>query len=781
MKTSLFLLISIFITLSHASSTKTILDLSFDHKNIGKSTLSYEDKSAKMNFTQIKNLPDNKFIQLKKSVDTQLFTRSAFWYKFDVNNNQKAPLKRLIVITVPWIDTINIYVEDKNTQLSAYKGGDSLPFENRTIKHTFVNFEHEFAPGSSKVYIQVKTKDPFIVPISILKSLTFLEDEVVHSNYTGFIYGIIIAMLLYNLVLFLNLKARFYAFYVLYLSIFLAMHASYNCYTFKWLFFNNPELQNWAESTTIFLFSIAGLLFAQSFLNLKKHFPALNLTTNYLIVFYISTMLITSLLGYHYHVMFAIGLTVIFSLYVFSIALYSFINGNSYARFFLFGTTAGLIGTSITALTVMAILPYSDTGFHAVDYGTVIDTVMLSLALADRMKIIQNEKLSAENETKKAIEAKKAKDEFLSNMSHEIRTPMNAILGFVKILRKNIRDKENLSYLNIIYTSSQTLLHVINDILDLSKIESGKLKINKYSFNPYHELGYISKFFALNAQEKSIELISHIEENVPLSLEGDLVRIRQIIFNFISNAFKFTPDNKKIYINVKYQYGTLLISVVDEGIGISIEDQKKIFNAFEQADNSSTRKYGGTGLGLFISHKLAKLMSGEITLKSKNGEGSTFTISLPVAESKSDNITISTEEKNHSETDDKTMKLSGDILIAEDNKTNQLLVKLLLDEYGLKYTVANDGLESVDIYKSSSFDLILMDDHMPNMSGVEAFKEIRDYEKKSGLNPTPVVALTANVMEDDIKRFSEAGMDDFLAKPLDNSELYRVLKRFCKT
>jgi len=781
MKISLYFLISVFITLSHASSTKTALDLSFDHRNIGKSIVSYEDKSAKMNFTQIKNLPDNKFIQLKKSVDSQLFTKSAFWYKFNVNNNKKTPLKRLIVISVPWIDTINIYVEHKNTQLSAYEGGDTIPFENRTIKHTFVNFEHQFPPGSSKVYIQVKTKDPFVVPISIVKNLTFLEEEVVHSNYTGFIYGIIIAMLLYNLVLFFSIKARFYAFYVLYLSMFLAMHASYNCYTFKWLFFDNPELQNWAESTTIFLFSIAGFLFAQSFLNLKKHFPALNLTTNYLILFYISTMLITSMLGYHYHVMFAIGLTVPFSLYVFSIAFYSLINGNSYARFFLFGTSAGLIGTSITALTVMAVLPYSNAGFHAVDFGMVVDTVMLSLALADKMKITQNEKLIAENETKKAIEAKKAKEEFLSNMSHEIRTPMNAILGFIKILRKNIRDEENLSYLNIIYTSSQTLLHVINDILDLSKVESGKLKINKYSFNPYSELSYISKLFALNAQEKSIELVSKIEKNIPVSLDGDLTRIRQIVFNFISNAFKFTPDNKKIYIDVRYEYETLLISVIDEGIGISAEDQKKIFNAFEQADNSATRKYGGTGLGLSISHKLAKLMNGEITLKSKEGEGSTFTLSLPVVESKSDKTTVSTEQKSQSKTDDKIMQLSGHILIAEDNKTNQLLVKLLLDDYGLKYTVANDGLESVDIYKSSSFDLILMDDHMPNMSGVEAFKEIRDYEKKNGLSPTPVVALTANVMEDDIKRFSETGMDDFLAKPLGNNELYRVLKRFCKS
>lgn len=772
MKKVIFLFVFFFLTLSYSSDTQRVVNLAVQNYNIGKSISVFEDSSAEMDFEQISNLAADKFTPLNKVIDSRLFTTSAFWYKFDVLNEQDTPQKRLIFFGIPWLDNIKIIVINKDAELSTYIGGDVLAFNNRTLNDHRPNFEHEFMPGKSRVYVQVKTRDPFIVPISVIDSLSFLEKKADESNFTGFIYGIIVALLLYNLVLYLSMRARYYAFYVLYLSMFILAHSSYNCYTFKWILYDYPEIQNWAESTGIFLFTISGLLFAQSFLNLKKYFPSLYVATNYLIVFYISTMIFTSFLGYHYHIMFSIGLTVIYSLFVFGIAFYSLAKGNHYARFFLLGASAGLVGTSATALTVMAFIPYSDFGLHALDYGMVIDAVLLSLALADRMKISQDEKHTAEKKAKKAIEAKKAKEEFLSNMSHEIRTPLNAILGFIQILKKNTKDEKNLSYINTIYSSSQSLLHVINDILDFSKIENEKLTIDKHSFDPKYEFEQVSKLFEIDANSKSINLYSHIDENIPNFLEGDLIRIKQIMFNFLSNALKFTPKNKNVYINIFYKDNILSISIKDEGIGLSKEAQSKIFNAFEQADNSTSRKYGGTGLGLSISSKLCKLMDGKITLNSKEGEGSTFTLSLPINEFKS-----SVEGELFKDFNE-PRNLQGNILIAEDNKTNQMLIKILLDEYGLKYHIANDGLEAVQAYTDSKFDLILMDESMPNMSGVEAHIKIKEYEKKHKLKAIPVVALTANVMEEDRKRFIEVGMEDFLAKPIDSKELDRVLNKF---
>lgn len=773
-----YLLIFFFITLSEASSSQQALDLSQKNRNIGKSLLYFEDKSAKMDFEQIKDLPQDAFKPLNRDVDSQLFTTSAFWYKFDVYNKETTPIKKLIVIGIPWIDSVKIHIESKNSKLWVYEGGDTFAYKNRSLDHVNTNFEHEFGSGYSSLYVQIKTLDPFIVPISVMDSSEFLQDEIVHSNYTGFVYGIIMAMLLYNLILFFRIKIAYYGFYVLYLGLFLVMNASYNCYTFKWFFYDYPTIQNWFESTFIYLFSIGGILFAQSFLNLKNSFARLNLVTNYLLLVYVTIMIVTFFIGYRYHVAFAISLTVLFSLYVFGITIYSILMGNHYAKLFLLAITAGLLGTLVTALTVMALIPYTEIGLHAVDYGMIIDTILLSFALADRFKATQEEKLLAEGRTQKALAAKKAKEEFLSNMSHEIRTPMNAILGFINLLKKSIKDEKNLSYLNIILSNSKTLMHVIDDILDLSTIESGKLVINKHFFHPHKELEYVSKLFEPTAKEKSIELISNIDPNIPYCLEGDLLRIKQIIFNFLSNAFKFTPQDKKIFIDIAYKDSTLTVSVKDEGIGIPLDAQKRIFGAFEQAGYRSGEKYGGTGLGLSISLKLAHLMGGDISLSSKEGQGSTFTLSLPLENCESGEIEYLKEEGSELEDNFDYSNLCGNVLVAEDNKMNQMLMEILLQEYSLNPTIAEDGLEVVKLFNSSKFDLILMDESMPNMTGIEAIYKIREHESKNALKPTPIVALTANVMEEDREKFFEAGADDFIAKPIDMAELNRVLKRF---
>ncbi len=385
------------------------------------------------------------------------------------------------------------------------------------------------------------------------------------------------------------------------------------------------------------------------------------------------------------------------------------------------------------------------------------------------------------NAKERALEAKKVKEEFLSNMSHEIRTPMNAILGFVKVLQKNTTDKKNLSHLKIIENSSQTLLYIINDILDLSKIESGKLTIDKHPFNPPLEFNQAVELYKLIAQEKSINLLVNIDKDIPVCLEGDLIRIKQIMFNLLSNALKFTQENKSIFVDIIYKAKDSLldISVKDEGIGMSPEAQTKIFNAFEQADNSTTRKFGGTGLGLSISSKLAKLMDGEILLESKEDVGSTFTLSIPVEVCTEDVEALSLSNSNN-DIDEQDIKFTGKVLIAEDNKMNQMLLTILLDDYELEYKVANDGVEAVEAFKDSKYDIVLMDENMPNMTGLKALEQILEYEKENQLTHTPVIALTANVMQEDKERFKDAGMDEFLAKPIDTKELERVLKQFLK-
>lgn len=367
-----------------------------------------------------------------------------------------------------------------------------------------------------------------------------------------------------------------------------------------------------------------------------------------------------------------------------------------------------------------------------------------------------------------SIEAEKSKEQFLANMSHEIRTPLNAIMGFIKLLKE---EHINLHYLDIIDNSSKSLLKIINDILDFSKIESGKLDVEYHDFDPTNEFNATRDLFSAKCSEKSIQLHTDFQ-NISNPLYGDSLRIKQVLNNLLSNAIKFTPKNKNIYLSIKYENNSLYISIRDEGIGISNEYQKTIFESFTQADISTTRKYGGTGLGLSISSSLVKLMGGELKVKSQVDEGSTFYFSLPLKLGKP----IPKQKNIENKVDFSHLKT----LLVEDNKSNQLFMRVLFKKINIKFDIANDGLEAIEQFKNNKYDFILMDENMPNMNGMKATKEILRYEKKKKLIHTPIIALTANAFRGDKEKFLKAGMDWYLTKPLDKEVLISTIINILK-
>ena len=371
----------------------------------------------------------------------------------------------------------------------------------------------------------------------------------------------------------------------------------------------------------------------------------------------------------------------------------------------------------------------------------------------------------------KAEQADKAKSEFLANMSHEIRTPLNAIVGFIDILKARINDKESSEYLGIIKSSSHTLLNIIEDILDFSKIESGKLEIDKIDFDVKKEFAAVTRLFDARCREKDINLIKNIDSSLPDYLNSDPHRIKQIISNLLSNAIKFTDCSKVIVVSASYENNSLIISVKDQGKGIAKDKQEKIFTPFAQEDSSTTREFGGTGLGLSISSELVKLLGGKLHVISEPGLGSEFYFSIPVE--------IAQEVSSGALLDDEA-QFFGKILLVEDNKTNQILMKIIMEELGLEYDIANDGLQAIDKFKHNKYNAILMDENMPNMNGIEATKEILDIEKNDSLEHTPVIALTANALKGAREKFLEAGMDEYLSKPLDVNKLRKILGKYLK-
>ena len=389
---------------------------------------------------------------------------------------------------------------------------------------------------------------------------------------------------------------------------------------------------------------------------------------------------------------------------------------------------------------------------------------------SENKKIKENLEAEVRKRTKELEVAVRAKSEFLANMSHEIRTPLNAMLGFIDILKKDERDEKRREYFDIVNGSGKVLLTIINDILDFSKIESGKLGVEKVPFNIKDLFEQVQLLFYEKAKEKNISLTMQFDSKIPSSGIGDVVRIKQVVSNLLSNAVKFTQQNGEIVIHLSYDFNKsrLSCSIHDNGIGIADENIKSIFKAFSQEDSSTTRKYGGTGLGLAISKNLVELMGGEIGLESQLGKGSVFyfTIACPISQEEI------LPEVLECKTINGLQKLDGKILIVEDNKMNQLFLQIMLAELGLDSDIAENGKEALEKVKSGSYDLVLMDENMPIMNGIEATKKIRALELNKHL---PIIAVTANALKGDKERFLKAGMDDYISKPIDNDIFRKIL------
>ena len=377
----------------------------------------------------------------------------------------------------------------------------------------------------------------------------------------------------------------------------------------------------------------------------------------------------------------------------------------------------------------------------------------------------------------KAESAAKAKTEFLSVMSHEIRTPMNAVIGMTNLLIDEAPRKDQFEYLDTLQFSGKNLLSLINDILDFSKIEAGKLELEKANFDLHNLARNITATMKIKGDDKGIEVKCAYDPELARGFVGDTVRLGQVLTNLMGNAVKFT---EKGHVELKIEKSVddkLRFLVQDTGIGIPEDKQAHIFEAFSQSSDDTTRKFGGTGLGLTISRKLVELMGGTLQLESKPNVGSCFYFELAMPLAKD----FVLREKKGDFTDSLNFgSLAGtQILVVEDNKVNQMVARKFLQKWEAEVTLINNGLDAIEAWRHNSFDLILMDIHMPGMDGVEATRAIRKEESnRLDQKRTPILAFTASVIEEEIKSFLEAGMDDWVSKPFDPAVLYQKIGKY---
>jgi PAS domain S-box-containing protein len=429
---------------------------------------------------------------------------------------------------------------------------------------------------------------------------------------------------------------------------------------------------------------------------------------------------------------------------------------------------------------------FSGSAVH-VRGGTLIEIILRDIteqknaAAAIRESEQRYRLLSAELRAARdcALEASRAKSEFLANMSHEIRTPMNGIIGMQSLALTASSEEDGNGYVEAAQHSAYALLAILNDILDLSKIEAGRLEIHSAPFSLRHFINDVVQLVRPRAREKGLELVCTLSEATPDTLLGDALRIRQILTNLLGNAVKFT-DRGRVELRVDSRPAApdrlqLDIAVADTGIGIRPEHQGVIFEAFRQADSSTTRQYGGTGLGLTISARLVAMMGGTISVESTPGQGSTFRFTVPCRFAPDDSVTAPARSIALA-AQGPSKKLR--ILLAEDNPVNQRVAQRLLEKRGHQVSIAGDGRQALQaVMEAPPFDLILMDVQMPTMDGLEATRAIRRIESPER-NAVPIVAMTAFAMKGDRERCLAAGMNGHLSKPINPTELCATVEGF---
>lgn len=564
-------------------------------------------------------------------------TGETYWFRFELNNPTENPLPFILHLEYPLLDLADLYWEGDNNEMQVFKAGDTLPFEQRQLSLPHFAYPIEIDRRTTQVfYLKVQTSSNLILPLYISTRDEYLGTHAKGQWFLGVFYGIGFGLMLYNLFLFASIRESTYLYYVLYVFFSIVFNFSVDGLSFQFF----PDSLYWQEKSPmigILLADLFALMFSRRYLSLwesKKWVNTLNLGMMplcfilLLCVPFVDSLLMAELtLIYTFFqvtMLFLFGIIRLFERYV-------------PAKIYVIAWGVLLSSAAITVLATLGIVTNMTVALVGSKVGLITELILLSFGLASRINLLKDQQLETRREAITALAQSKAKTDFLAKMSHEIRTPINGVLGMTQLLQETGLEERQKEYLKTLKNSGTALLDIINDILDYSKIEAGKLEIESITFDLEELLEESISVFEYKFKEKGLDFLCVIHCDTPIKVTADPSRIRQVILNCLSNAIKFTSQGQIILkvspiTDIEHQKTYLRFDIEDSGIGISPAKQKLLFRSFQQGDIAISRQYGGTGLGLVISKQLTAMMGGKIGVDSVEGLGSSFWFTVEIPE-----------------------------------------------------------------------------------------------------------------------------------------------------
>lgn len=730
------------------------------------------------------------------------FTRSAYWFRFAVDNPSPAPRKMLLVLRTNWLDTVHFFAPDANGDYSTQLLGDTLPFRNRAYATPQFLIDLEAAPGTHTYFIRITAAQAFMAPVELWTTEAFHENDRLWSAYFGVFYGILLVMVFYNGFIWVWTRDRNYLYYCAYLATFFVMNFAYNGFAFQYFWPNSPDWSNWSHTPWIFLFQVVALVFAMSFLESKTRLPGMHRVLRAFLVALLVTWLVVTVIdapvAYHALPVYSVFLSTPLLLVS---GLIAWRNGYRAARFFVVATMFSLAGTFVTALTAGGLLAYTFANFHAAEFGIIADVVLLSLALADRINLLREQREAAERvtmqqqlrigemlenanrnlentvrertlelaqERDRAEAASQSKSRFLAAASHDLRQPLAAANLFIDALSYSALNSQQAGIVKNLDTAVKALGELLDSLLNISRLDADAIEAHPVDVDCNDIFARLESEFAALAHQKSLRFLLRWPTRKTI-FRADPKLLTAILRNLIANAIRYT-NHGGVLVAMRVRRGHALFQVFDTGIGIAEHETTKIFDEFYQVGNAQRDRAQGLGLGLSIARRISRLLGYELNCRSRPGRGSVFELRIPLADGAITTASVAPPvSKPHH---DESLPPGLAVVIVEDD---MLVANALCSWLAMRKAIAvtfPDAAQALAHPAIGAADIYLSDLRLPGqIDGIELLDTIQARSRRR----IGGILITGDTSAEQMERMAKSAWA-VLHKPVQGDELVSTIR-----